>query len=276
MSLKKSVGFIGGGQMCSALLGGLIHAGVVTKDKVIVSDTYQPQLDKLASSFGVKTTMDNIKVMNFSDIIVLAVKPHIAPSVLSQVKTHYDPQKLIVSICAGLTIESLTEMLGHPSARIARVMPNTPSLYGHGSSGYCLGPNCPTSDASMVEHLMSAVGLAMQVTEKDINAVIGVAGSAPAYVFMFIEALADGGVRAGLSRQVAQALAVQTVLGSAHMVQKSGIHPGQLKDNVASAGGATIAAVQALEENGFRGTVIKGVMAAANRGHEMSLPQPKL
>jgi len=201
--------------------------------------------------------------------VMLAVKPNVVPAVLN---SPTDPLqawggKLVLSIAAGVPLKTLASGAGH--GRVVRVMPNTPSLVGQGASGYCTGPDISATDRQWVEQTLGSVGTVVEVTEAQIDAVTGVSGSGPAYVFMLIEALADGGVAAGLTRTVALDLAIQTVLGAATMVRDSSRHPAQLKDNVCSPGGTTIAAVRSLEQNGFRAALIDAVVTAATRSREL-------
>ncbi len=272
----KTVGFIGGGNMASAMIGGMIKAGVVTASGVIVSDVNDACLEKLQSTFGVRTTKDSNEVAAFADVIFLAVKPHGVVPVLQSISSKLVASRhVIVSIAAGVMLRDIQDAVPK-GVHTIRVMPNTPALVGAGCSAYALGEFATDADAEVVEKLLSSFGLAVRIQEKDIDAVLGVAASAPAYVFLFIEALADGGVRAGLPRATALQMATQTVLGSALMVKETGLHPGVLKDQVCSPGGTTIAAVHALEQGRLRGTVIDGVMAAVEKSRELGKPVAKL
>lgn len=259
------IGFIGGGQMASAMIKGLISSNVVTSAQLFCSDRAQKQLEPL-SKLGVNTSLDNEVTFQSADIIVLAVKPGIVPIVLKQCQQDLS-NKLIISIAAGVTISTIEEM-AH-GARVVRVMPNTPCLVGCLASAFSLGSNAQRNDADIVCTLLSTLGVTHELPEKQIDAVTGLSGSGPAYVFMFIEALADGGVKSGLSRNVALSLATQTVLGGAKMLMETGKHPGQLKDAVASPGGTTIAGIHQLEKGCFRGTVMNAVVAATNRSYEL-------
>jgi pyrroline-5-carboxylate reductase len=245
MSENLSVGFLGCGMMASALMDGLIAKHVVTDPASITcSDIWQPSLD-IAEKKGIHTTKSNDEVCtNAKDVILLAVKPFVIEDVCKDV-AKVPSTALIISIAAGVTLETLQRQL--PGRRVVRVMPNTPCVVGEAASGYAMGDLCNDSDKEIVQKIFGAVGVAKEVKEILLNAVTGLSGSGPAYVYQFIEALADGGVRSGLPREVALQLAAQTVKGAAEMVLQTGIHPGQLKDNVCSPGGTTIAGVEALE-----------------------------
>ncbi|EWM30577.1 pyrroline-5-carboxylate reductase [Nannochloropsis gaditana] len=266
---KFTVGFIGGGMMASALIRGLVKAGVVPNFAISVSDPYKPMRDKLAAEVGVIAYDDNIQVIEHAQVIVLAVKPDIIPQVLRELSQRVTRHHLIISIAAGATLQLMEHQLPDQT-RVVRVMPNTPCLVGECAAAFALGGSCLPEDAVLVKRIFSAVGAAFEVKEKDLNAVTGLSGSGPAYVFMMIEAMADGGVRAGLPRNVAMQLAAQTVKGAATMVQLTGEHPGVLKDQVASPGGTTITGIEALEKGGLRSTVIGAVVAAAERSKQLA------
>jgi pyrroline-5-carboxylate reductase len=244
---ELSVGFIGCGMMASALMEGLVHEKVVKDPSSITcSDIYQPSLDK-ASSKGFTSTTSNTEVcMKSKDVVVIAVKPNVVEEVLDEIaKVKDSPNALIISIAAGVQICTLEKHL--PGRRVVRVMPNTPCMVGEAASGYAMGILCNDNDRVIVQTIFGAVGIAQEIKEVLLNAVTGLSGSGPAYVYQFIEALADGGVRSGLPRDVALQLAAQTVKGAAEMVLQTGEHPGKLKDNVSSPGGTTIAGIEALE-----------------------------
>jgi pyrroline-5-carboxylate reductase len=213
-----------------------------------------------------KVLTDVREADGFHSIVMLAVKPYQLHEVIQRALSrdaNVWQTSLIISVAAGIQLSQLTAWLH--SERIVRVMPNTPSLIGCGASGFACAGDVSTTDVEDLTKILSAVGIAEQVSESQLDAVTGVSGSGPAYVFMFIEALADGGVMAGLPRDTAMRLAAQTVLGAARLVQETGDHPGVLKDAVASPGGTTIAAIRSLEHNAFRGAVIDAVLASANR-----------
>jgi pyrroline-5-carboxylate reductase len=217
---------------------------------------------------GASIAPDNAQVATRSDVIVLAVKPQRAKAAMSEMRAAMNAQKLVVSIVTGFTLQSLADALG--PCRVARVVPNTPCLVGQSASAYCLGPGATPADGDLVAKLLGAVGLVIPVDEHLLDAVTGLSGSGPAFVYLMIEALADGGVRQGLARDVALRLAAQTVKGAGEMVLVTGEHPGVLKDRVASPGGPTIAGLHALEERGVRGALMFAVRAAAQRATELA------
>jgi pyrroline-5-carboxylate reductase len=264
-------GFLGAGQMAVALAGGLVRAGVASPGQIVASDPYPAARERFTSLTGAPVLESNTEVVARSDVLVLAVKPQTMPALLAEVGPHVDGRHLVVSIAAGITSASLRA--GLPAAtRLIRVMSNTPALVSAGASAYCLGPGATAADEALVRACLDAVGRCQQVPESLLDAVTGLSGSGPAYVFLMIEALADGGVRAGLPRDTAQMLAAQTVLGAARMVLESGEHPGVLKDRVASPGGTTITGLHALERAGVRGAFIDAVLDATRRSIELGEP----
>jgi len=254
--------------MATALGQGFVDAGLVSSDNLLASDPDEDARKRFTAATGCRTTDDNIEVADGSDAIFLAVKPPRIVAVAAALGEAITPQKLVISIAAGISLAALTDALGS-SARLVRVMPNTPCLVGQGACGFCLGGKATLEDGHLVEELLGAVGIAYRVDEKLLDAVTGLSGSGPAYVYVIIEALSDGGVRMGLPRNVATALAAQTVLGAGEMVIRTGEHPGVLKDRVASPGGTTIAGLQALESGGLRAALIAAVEASARRSVEL-------
>jgi len=262
-----SVGFMGCGMMASALMGGLVSEKLVKDPSFIAcSDVYKPSVEKAASKGYSATECNENVCINAKDAVVIAVKPDVVKDVCNDIRK-VDSNALIISIAAGVTLETLEGLL--PGRRVVRVMPNTPCLVGEAASGYAMGKLCINNDREIVQKLLGAVGVAKEIKEVLLNAVTGLSGSGPAYVYQFIEALADGGVRSGLPRAVAMELAAQTVKGAAEMVLKTGEHPGKLKDNVTSPGGTTIAGVEALEKGGFRASTISAVTAATKRSMQL-------
>ena len=217
---------------------------------------------------GSKKCAGNAELAKQCEIIVLAMKPQQAKAAMAELRGNVSADKLVISIVTGIRLESLAEGLG--PCRLVRVMPNTPCLVGQSASAYCLGPTATAADGELVAKLLGSVGLAVAVEEKLLDAVTGLSGSGPAYVYVMIEALADGGVRLGLARDVALRLAAQTVKGAAEMVLTTGEHPGVLKDRVASPGGTTIAGLHVMENCGVRGALISAVEAAARRASELA------
>ncbi|WP_165074058.1 pyrroline-5-carboxylate reductase [Paludisphaera rhizosphaerae] len=262
-------GFIGSGRMASALVNGMIRAGVATADRILASDPQAATRDALAKESGVVAHASNAPVVEGSDVVVLAVKPQSMAAVLAEIAPGLAPRHLVVSIAAGVSIATMAKALGE-STRIIRVMPNTPALLGEGASAFALGPKATEADSAAVQRFLDSVGRAVRVPESQLDAVTGLSGSGPAFVYMIIEALSDGGVRAGLPRDVATTLAAQTVLGAAKMVLETGLHPGALKDQVTSPGGTTIAGVQTLERAALRGALIDAVDAASRRSAELA------
>ncbi|MCU0876379.1 MAG: pyrroline-5-carboxylate reductase [Pirellulaceae bacterium] len=263
-----SIGFWGAGQMAQALARGFVAAGQVTPDRVIAFDPVPAALAAFEREIpGSRGVAGNDIVAQEAQTIFLATKPQHAEGVFQQLRGKLPPGKLIVSIAAGIPLAKLAAGLG--TDRIVRVMPNTPMLVGCGASAYSLGPGATAADGQFVANLLGAAGLAYQVDERLLDAVTGLSGSGPAFVYLVIEALADGGVRMGLPREVALALAAQTVRGAAAMVLETHEHPAVLKDRVASPGGTTIAGLAALEQHGLRGALIAAVEAATHRSQEL-------
>ncbi len=265
--LNERIGFIGAGQMATALAKGFVSAGLVGPKNLMAADSSDEALRGFADATGSATVADNRKLVEAADVIFLAVKPQHVGDVFAEIGGNVG-DKLVVSIAAGVRLDTLASGLGD-KARLVRVMPNTPCLVGRGASGYCLGPRATAADGQLVNRLLSASGAAFEVPEKLLDAVTGLSGSGPAFVFMVIEALSDGGVSMGLPRQIATALAAHTVRGAAELLIETGRHPGQLKDSVASPGGTTIAGIQELERGGLRATLIAAVQAAAKRSAEL-------
>lgn len=258
-----TVGLVGGGKMAEALARGILAKGLVPADQVIVCEPLTERREYLHQQLGVRVSAHNPDVAE-ADVIVLAVKPQVIPTALESIHDCITPRHLVVSIAAGVTIAAIESGLPQ-GTRVVRVMPNTPCLVGEGAAGFACGQHAKPEDAKTVEALLRAVGKAFLLDEKLLNAVTGLSGSGPAYVYLIVEALADGGVRAGLPRDVAQTLAAQTVLGAAKMVLESGLHPGALKDMVMSPGGTTAEGIYTLEQAGVRSALIAAVAAATDR-----------
>lgn len=263
------LGFIGAGRMATALARGFVAADLATCDQILASDPSPAATEQFGRATHCRTTRDNARVARESDVIFLAVKPQQMAAVLGELADLVTPDQLVVSIAAGIPLARLARQLTS-GPRLVRVMPNTPCLVGHGASAFCPGPRARPADAELVARLLGAVGRAYQVEEKLLDAVTGLSGSGPAFVYVIIEALSDGGVRMGLPREIALALAAQTVRGAAEMVLASGEHPGVLKDRVASGGGTTIAGLQALETGAVRAALMAAVEAAARRAAELA------
>ena len=260
------IGFIGAGQMATALAQGFVRANILPAAKIAASDAYPAATEKLAKDLPGLKVASNVQVAEASDVVILAVKPQVMPAVYRDLAGKL-ANKLVISIAAGISLEKLCA--GLQTERVVRVMPNTPCLVGQGASAFSLAAGATAADGELVKKLLSAVGIAHQVDEKLLDAVTGLSGSGPAYVYVMIEALSDGGVKAGLPRALATSLAAQTVLGAAAMVLTRGEHPGVLKDAVASPGGTTIAGLATLEDRGIRGALIAAVEAATKRSQEL-------
>jgi pyrroline-5-carboxylate reductase len=263
-----TIGFLGVGKMATALARAWLAAGLVTADRLRASDPLPQARDAFHAETGVRAVADNRRVVGSSDLLVLAVKPQSMAALLEEIRPVVRPGHLVVSVAAGVTLGQLADGLGG-GCRLVRVMPNTPCLVGASASAYAPGPGATEDDLALVGRLLGAVGRAFPLPEHLLDAVCGLSSSGPAFVYVVIEALSDGGVRVGLPRDVATALAAQTVFGSAKMVLETGQHPGALKDMVASPGGTTIAGLHALERGGLRAALMDAVEAAARRATEL-------
>ena len=263
------IGFIGAGNMASAMIGGLIKSKLVKPDNIIVSAKTEKTLSSVKINFNTNTTKDSKEVVEKSDIIVIAVKPNIYDNVLNEVINKIDNKKIIITIAAGKSIKNIEDIIGIDK-KIVRTMPNTPCLVGEGMSAICPNNNIDEKDLSIVKSIFDSFGKSEIVNENLMDAVIGGSGSSPAYVFMFIEAMADACVLNGMPRDKAYKFCSQAVLGAAKMVLDTGTHPGELKDRVCSPGGTTIEAVRVLEEEGMRKSVIKAINACIDKSKEMS------
>ena len=263
-----AVGFLGAGQMATARASAWAKAGLLDPNRSRAADPYPEARAKFQAATGVTAGESNRDVVSACDVLVLAVKPQVMGAVLAEAKPAVRESHLVVSIAAGVTLTTLSQGLGG-STRLVRVMPNTPCLVGASATGFAPGPYATPDDVSAVERLFGAVGVSYRVPEHLLDAVTGLSGCGPAFVYLFIEALADGGVKCGLPRPVAQSLAAQTLLGAARMVLETGQHPGALKDAVASPGGTTIAGLHALERAAFRAAAMDAVEAATRRAQEL-------
>lgn len=268
MAAKLTIGFLGAGKMATALAKGFLHANLVTPQQIMASDPSEEANAAFARETGARTSAFNPDILKFADVVVLAVKPNMVDAVLAEIGETFCERHLLVSIAAGVTLARLEGALDS-GARVIRVMPNTPALVGASATAFALGKAASPEDARLARQLFSAVGAAYPVKEPLLDAVTGLSGSGPAYGYLFIEALSDAGVAEGLPRDVAIKLAAQTLLGSARMVLETGLHPGQLKDNVASPGGTTIEGIHELEKGAFRATVINAVRAATAKSRKL-------
>ena len=280
------IGFIGLGNMATAMIGGMLQKGIAAPEDIIGSARTETTVEKVKTKFNINTTTDNKIVAAQADILFLAVKPIFFPEVIDQIKDVVAEDTLIVSIAAGRTLDYLKEAFGRPELKLIRCMPNTPALVLEGCTGVCAEENVTEEDMEQVLALLRSFGIASVVPERLMDVVVGVSGSSPAYVFMFIEAMADAAVAdgmpraqayhfaaqavaAGMPRKQAYEFAAQSVLGSARMVLETGRHPGELKDMVCSPGGTTIQAVKVLEEKGMRAAVMDAMDACIEKSKSM-------
>lgn len=266
--MNKKIGFIGCGNMGKAMLGALVNSDNIKREDIIVSTKSESSAKNINKEFEVKTTVVNAEVAEKSNVLFLAVKPHFFKVVIEQIKDIISDDTIIISIAAGVTIAQIEEWFGR-KVKVVRTMPNTPALVGEGMSAICPNTNITVDELKYVGELYNLFGKYEILEEKDFHAFIALCGSSPAYVFMFIEAMADAGVKLGLPRTKAYKLAEQAVLGSAKLALETGKHPGVLKDEVCSPGGTTIEAVIDLEKNGFRNTVISAVEKCADKSKNM-------
>lgn len=260
----KSIGFIGCGNMANAIISGLVSSNFLPAEHVYASDTSVSALEEAAKKYGISVCENNTELIDKADIIVLAVKPNVYDAIMAEIKSANPKGKIFVSIAAGKTIEYLERGLGK-SQKILRTMPNTPALVGEGITAICPNGNIKEDELKYLKELLSTFGIVEVIAEKLFDAVIITASSSPAYVFMFIEAMADAAVLEGMPRKQAYTFAAKAVMGSAKLMLETGKHPGELKDMVCSPGGTTIEAVRVLEERGMRSAVIEAMLACADK-----------
>lgn len=262
------LGFIGCGNMGRAMLGGILKNQILPKEDLIASVLSKASAKRIQDEFGIKVTMDNRETAKDADILILAVKPQFYEEVIKEIRDIVREETVVVSIAPGKTHEWLTEQFQKP-IKMVRCMPNTPAMVGAGITAVCPGKTVTEEELAEVLRILSGCGETEVVTEHLMDAVVGVSGSSPAYVFLFIEAMADAAVSEGMPRKQAYHFAAQAVLGSAKMVLETGKHPGELKDMVCSPGGTTIEAVGVLEKNGMRSAVIEAVRACTKKSRGM-------
>ena len=262
------LGFIGCGNMAQAMLKGILQKGLYQKDQIIVSRRNEEALAQIHRQLGVETTTDNRKVAEKADVLVLAVKPFQFESVIREIVEFVNMNTVVISIAAGQSIADIEGFFGK-EIKLVRTMPNTPALVLEGATGMCFNELMQDEEKQMAINLFESFGIVEVVSENMIDTVIGVSGSSPAYVFMFIEAMADAAVQAGMPRSQAYEFAAQSVMGSAKMVLETGKHPAELKDMVCSPAGTTIEAVKVLEEKGFRAAVMDAMEACVNKSKSM-------
>jgi pyrroline-5-carboxylate reductase len=264
----RRIGFVGGGSMAGALIRGLLHSNTVTPAQIRASDMKSERLAELERTYGIETTKDNEALVRWADVIVIAVKPQIVDRVLGPISTGLNDGDLVISVAAGVPLEALEARLPE-RARVIRSMPNTAAIALAGATAIAAGTHATEEDVNVARALFDAVGRCVVLDETLLDAVTGLSGSGPAYIMLMIEALADGGVKVGLSRDIALLLAAQTVYGAAKLQLETGEHPGRLKDMVTSPGGTAIAGLHTLESGGLRKTLIDAVEAATNRAVEL-------
>jgi pyrroline-5-carboxylate reductase len=270
MEENRVIGFFGAGKMAAALARGFVRAGLVSPSGLCASDPSEAARIAFAGQTGGQAccTASNVEVARQSNVLFIAVKPGNVSDLLAEIRPVVHENHLVISIAAGVPLSRLEAGL-NDGVRVIRVMPNTPALVGEGASAFALGKAATPADGALAMKLLSSIGVATQLKESLLDAVTGLSGSGPAYVYMMIEALSDGGVASGLPRDVATRLAAQTVLGSARMVLETGKHPGELKDMVTSPGGTTIEGVHELEKGGVRAALINAVRAASDKSRKL-------
>lgn len=266
--MSKKIGFIGCGNMGGAMVGGLINSGFQKPEDIIISTRTEESASNLKENLEVNTTVDNKVVAKEADILFLAVKPNMYKKVIEEVRSYISKDKLVVTIAAGITISDMEEWLGE-GYKIVRTMPNTPALVGEAMSAVCPNGNISKEELDYIINIFESFGECVELEEKDFHGFIALCGSSPAYVFMFIEAMADGAVKLGIPRAKAYKMASQSLLGSSKMVLETGKHPGELKDMVCSRGGTTIDAVAELEKQGLRTAVIEAMVKCADKSKSM-------
>ena len=265
---SRQIGFIGAGNMAEALIRGLVRGGHIPGERVLASAPRRARLDELRAAYGIGTTTDNREIARGAEILVLSVKPQILHKVLREISGQVRPGALVISIAAGVDTGTIEEALGE-GVRVVRAMPNVPATVGAGATAIAAGQHAGEADLDTARAIFDAVGITVALDESHLDAVTGLSGSGPAYIFLILEALADAGVKVGLSRRDAQRLAAQTVMGSAKLLLDTDEHPGRLKDMVTSPGGTAIAGLHTLEEGGLRTTLINAVETATKRAREL-------
>jgi pyrroline-5-carboxylate reductase len=268
MTIESTIAFLGGGNMAEALIKGMLAGGVAKAGQMLVTDVSADRIAHLQKTYGIMAPQGNKNAVTQAGIVMLCVKPQVMDRVLEEISTVAGKDKLVISIAAGVTIARIEKVLS-TGTRVIRVMPNTPALVLAGAAGIAAGKSATATDIMTSQHIFGAVGRAVVVEEKLMDAVTGLSGSGPAYVFTIIEALADAGVKQGIPRPLSLELAAQTVYGAAKMVLETGEHPGKLKDMVTSPGGTTIEGLHALEKGKLRATLMSAVEAATLRSKEL-------
>ena len=268
MEIAKNIAFLGAGNMAGALIRGLLHAKACSPERIFATDVRRERLDELAKLHGIRTGTDNCEAAAWAEILVLATKPQVFDRLLPQIGGCLRQDALVLSIAAGVPTSAIESKL-RQGTRVVRAMPNTPALVDAGATAIAAGAHAVDEDLAVSRRFFDSVGVTVTLDEGLLDAVTGLSGSGPAYIFLIIEALSDAGVKVGLHRESAQLLAAQTVLGSAKMLLETGEHPGRLKDMVTSPGGTAIAGLHTLEAGGLRTTLINAVEAATRRAREL-------
>jgi len=268
VSLDRSIGFLGAGNMAEAMIRGLLAGAGVDPASIAASGPRPQRMEELAARYRIRTTTDNIELVEHARILVLSVKPQIIDQVLLEVSQHLHADTLVISVAAGVPTDAIEGRL-RPGTRVVRAMPNTPALVQAGATAIARGSHATDEDLALARIVFDAVGITVELDEGQLDAVTGLSGSGPAYIFLILEALADAGVKVGLSRRNAQLLAAQTVMGSAKLLIDTNEHPGRLKDMVTSPGGTAIAGLHTLEEGGLRTTLMNAVESATRRSREL-------
>lgn len=263
------IGFIGTGNMGSAIINGIVKSNFTQNEHILIYDLDYKKTEFLQKKYNVKCVNSEIEIAQQSDIIILAVKPNIYDNVLNVIKNDINKNTIILTIAAGISIEKVENIIGNDK-KIVRTMPNTPAQVLEGMTAVTFNKNIENIEKEMIFNLLNSFGKSVQIEEKLMHAYTGISGSLPAYVYMFIEALADGGVLEGMPRDKAYDIIAQTIKGSAQMLLSTKKHPGQLKDEVTSPGGTTIEAIKVLENGNFRGTLIEAVVACTNKSKKLS------
>jgi len=266
--IERTVGFVGAGKMADALVSGMIASGAAAPERLFVADPAEERRSLFAGKLGANAFADNAELAAACDVLVLSVKPHVVPAVCESIAGVLSAGHLVASIAAGVTLGALGRMLG--TERLIRIMPNTPALVGAGAAAYCTGPSATEADAALIEEMLGAVGLCVRVGEEHMDAVTGLSGSGPAYVYLVIEALIAGGQAAGLSEEVAARLAAQTVLGAGRMAVETGRDPAQLRKDVTTPGGTTEQGLLALENADVRKAFTDAVVAATEKSRRLA------
>ena len=266
--MDKIIGFVGSGNMAKAMIEGIINSGLILPENILSSSKTKDTMEKMNTSYGIKTTLDNGEVAKKSDFLVIAVKPYMYEKILKEIKGDIKEGTIIIAIAAGISMGYMEKLLGREEL-IVKAMPNTPAMVGEGMTALSFSKCINDENKEEVIKIFNSFGKSEIIDENLMDSFTSIAGSSPAYVYMMIEAMADGGVQQGIPRPQAYKMAAQAVLGAAKMVLDTGLHPGELKDKVCSPGGTTIDAVAKLEEKGFRSAIIEAMNICGKKSKEM-------